>query len=91
MVAPSPGDDPILIRRARYATLAGAAQRIGYLLLGLAVVAFVIGFATGFPRVAVVASIAGLVGACVVLPPGIVVGYAVKAAERDDRDAGRWR
>jgi hypothetical protein len=42
-----------------------------------------------FPSVAVGISIAGLVGACVVLPPAIVAGYAVKAAEREDRQAGR--
>ena len=81
--------DPVLVRRARYARLAALGQRVGYLCLAVAIVAFVIGFAFGFPSVAVAFSIGGLVGACVVLPPAIVAGYAVKAAEREDRQAGR--
>jgi hypothetical protein len=81
--------DPILVKRALYARLANLGQRIGYLLLLVAIVAFVAGFATDFPQVAVTISIAGLIGACVVLPPAIVAGYAVKAAEREDRKTGR--
>ena len=82
-------DDPILVRRARIARWVGLAQRVGYGLLGVAVVAFVAGFVTGFPAAAVAVSVAGLIGACVVLPPAIIVGFAVKAAEREDRRAGR--
>lgn len=82
-------DDPILVRRARYARLANAGQRLGYLVLAIAVVAFIVGFATDFPEAAVVITVAGLIGACILLPPAIIAGYAVKAAEREDRDAGR--
>jgi hypothetical protein len=81
--------DPIRLRRAQYARLANLGQRIGYLLLLVAIVAFVAGFIAGFPQVAVTISIGGLIGACIVLPPAIVAGYAVKAAEREDRRAGR--
>jgi hypothetical protein len=81
--------DPILTRRARYAGLARLGNRVGYLFLLVAVVAFGVGFALGFPAWSVTASISGLVGACIVLPPAIVAGYAVKAAEREDRQAGR--
>jgi hypothetical protein len=81
--------DPILVRRALYARLAGLGQRIGYALLLVAIVAFIVGFVAGFPQWAVTISIAGLIGSCVVLPPAIVAGYAVKAAEREDRKAGR--
>jgi hypothetical protein len=80
--------DPILVRRARYARLANRGQQVGYLLLLVAVVAFVIGFVAGFPPASVTVSLIGLFGACVVLPPAIVAGYAVKAAEREDRKAG---
>ena len=50
---------------------------------------FVIAFAVGFSSV-----MAGLVVGCLVvsfvlLAPSIVLGYAVKAAERDDVEAGR--
>jgi hypothetical protein len=88
MVSEGP-PDPVLARRARYDRLARAGQRVGYLFLLVAVVAFVAGFAAGFPPAAVTATMVGLVGACVVLPPAIVAGYAVKAAEREDRRAGR--
>jgi hypothetical protein len=81
--------DPILARRALWARLARLGQRAGYVCLLVAIVAFGAGFAAGFPPAAVTVSIAGLVGACVVLPPAIVAGYAVKAAEREDRQAGR--
>jgi hypothetical protein len=92
VTAPLPGDggvDPVLLRRARYERLAGLGQRAGYLLLTVAVVAFVAGFAMGFPAAAVAITIAGLVGACVLLPPAIIAGFAVKAADREDRRAGR--
>lgn len=81
--------DPILVRRAQYARLAKAGQRAGYLLLLIAIVAFGVGIAASFPDWAVTVSIAGLIGACIVLPPAIVAGYAVKAAAREDRQAGR--
>lgn len=81
--------DPVLERRARYARLVGVGKRVGYSLLLIAVVAFVVGFALGFPQPAVTASVVGLIGTCVVLPPAIIFGYAVKAAEREDRQAGR--
>jgi hypothetical protein len=87
MVSDEP--DPILARRAVYARLAGLGQRIGYALLLVSIVAFVIGFVAGFPQALVTVSIAGLIGTCIVLPPAIVAGYAVKAAEREDRQAGR--
>jgi hypothetical protein len=81
--------DPILVKRARYARLANWGNRVGYTLLLVAIVAFIAGFVTGFPQISVTVSVIGLVGACVVLPPAIVAGYAVKAAEREDRKAGR--
>jgi hypothetical protein len=89
LVVDHAGDDPVLLRRARYARLAIGGQRLGYFVLVVAVVAFVIGFATGFPAATVVITVAGLIGACVLLPPAIIAGYAVKAAEREERDAGR--
>jgi hypothetical protein len=86
-----PVTDPILARRARYSALANLGLRIGYLLLALAVVAFIAGFATGFPAAWVGLCIGALFGTCIVLPPAIIVGYAVKAAEREDRLAKHRR
>jgi hypothetical protein len=82
-------DDPILVRRARYARWASTGQGVGYGLLAVAIVAFIAGFALGFPSAAVIVTLAGLIGACVVLPPAIIAGYAVKAAEREERQSRR--
>jgi hypothetical protein len=88
-VVTGPDLDPILVKRDRYRRLSATALRIGYVFLGLAVVGFFSALLTGFGSAAVTVSVAGLIGACVVLPPAIIGGYAVKAAEREDRDAGR--
>lgn len=80
--------DPVRERRAKIAKLVEVGQRVGYALFALAVVAFVVGFVSGFdgwPGATVVASI--VVGS-IVLAPSIVFGYAVKAAEREDRERG---
>jgi hypothetical protein len=81
-------EDPVRARRARIARLAALGKRIGYLALGVAVVAFFIGVAAGWPGWTVTVVIAGLVAACVILPLPIVLGYGVRAAEREDRDHG---
>ncbi len=81
--------DPVRQRRARIARLVSLGQRIGYSLFAIAVVAFGIGFAAGFTTpVVVIIEICLLIGS-LVLAPAIVFGYAVKAADRDDREHGR--
>ena len=82
----SPDDDPIRRRRARVAHWTLLANRMGYLLLALAVVLFFVAFATGFTATMATLVIATLIVACVLLAPSIVLGYAVKAA--DARPAG---
>ncbi len=83
MTAPG-GDDPVLRQRARMAKLAATGMRIGYGCLGVAVVAFVIAFATPLAAWAVTLTIAGMVGAAIALPPSIVLDYGVKKAEREE-------
>ena len=77
-------DDPIVARRARIRRFVGVAQRVGYGALGVAVVAFVIGASTGFPGWSVATTIGALVAAIAVLPVPIVLGYGLRAAERED-------
>ena len=79
-------DDPVLARRERIARIAKLGKRVGYTALAIAIVAFFVGVATGFPTWTVTISITGLVIACVVLPIPIVLGYGVRAAAREDRD-----
>jgi UPF0716 family protein affecting phage T7 exclusion len=80
--------DPIRIRRAHIAKWTLLANRVGYLFVALAMALFFIAFALGFsPTMATLVIVTFVIG-CVLLAPSIIVGYAVKAAERDDRERG---
>ena len=81
--------DPVLVRRARIARLVEVGQRVGYGLFGLAIAAFGFGFVRGYTDTLTTLIIAALLVGSAVLAPAIVFGYAVKAAERDDREHGR--
>lgn len=83
--------DPVLARRARIARLVRYGKRAGYAALLVAVVSFVVAAATDFPAVAVDISVAALVAAIVILPVPIVLGYGVRAAEREEREARQQR
>lgn len=77
--------DPVLARRARLARLAAGGQRVGYALLLVALVAFFAGAVTGFPAASIVIVVGALAATTLVLLPAIVLGYAVRAAEKEDR------
>jgi hypothetical protein len=81
-------DDPVRARRTRIAHAVAIAKRVGYLLLAASIVLFVIAASTGFPTGLVTATVVALVGACFVLPVPIVLGYGLRAAEREDRARG---
>jgi membrane-bound ClpP family serine protease len=80
--------DPVRAKRARIARLVAGGQRIGYALFLAAIILFVVGFVAGFDGLVGSGIIACLVVGSLVLAPAIVFGYAVKAAERDDRERG---
>jgi hypothetical protein len=82
--------DPVLARRARIAARVQLAKRVGYTALLISIVAFGIAIATSFSGAAVVVAIVGLAVAFVVLPLPIVLGYGVRAAEREDRGGGSF-
>jgi hypothetical protein len=84
-------DDPVLQRRARIARGVALGKRIGYGCLLLAVVAFVVAAIAGFPSTIVTITVVALVAACVVLPAPIILGYGLRAAEREDREAAARR
>jgi len=77
--------DPVLAQRARVAKLTETGQRVGYALFGLAIALFIVAAATQFSGLLVVGITACLAIGSLVLAPAIVFGYAVKAAEREDR------
>lgn len=82
-------DDPVLVRRDRAARLAELGQRTGYTVFAVAIIAFLYGLIADFTDAVSNFIVVCLVVGSIVLAPAIVVGYAVKAAERDDIEHGR--
>lgn len=78
--------DPVLARRATIAKWTLLANRLGYLLLALAMSLFVIAFAVGFNAAMATVILVTLVVSFILLAPSIVLGYAVKAADRADAE-----
>lgn len=75
-------------RRRRISTWVSLGQRLGYGIFGIAIAIFAVGLFIGFGSLGPV--IIGLIFiGSLVLAPAIVFGYAVRAADRDDREAGR--
>ena len=64
------------------------ANRLGYLCFGIAIATFVVGFIVSFNSAVSTIVIGSMIVGSVLLAPAIVLGYAVKAAERDDRERG---
>jgi hypothetical protein len=85
---PTPKIDPVRVKRQKVAKYTLLANRIGYLFFALAIATFVIGFAVSFNGAVSAIVIGSLVIGSALLAPAIVLGYAVKAAERDDRERG---
>lgn len=78
-------DDAVLRRRAQALRLATTGQRVGYLLLVVAMVVFGVGLAAGLnDTVTTLIAVCMALAACV-LAPAIILGYAAKAAEREER------
>ena len=80
--------DPVRARRQTVARWTRLANRLGYLCFGIAIATFVIGFIVSFNSAVSAIVIGSMIVGSVLLAPAIVLGYAVKAAERDDRERG---
>ena len=79
-------EDPVLVRRERLRRLAALGSRVGYAALLVAIVAFLVGVLSDLPGWSVTVVVTGLAVATVCLVPSIILGYAVKAAAREDRE-----
>jgi fatty acid desaturase len=84
----APATDPVRARRAVVQRWSLLANRIGYLFVAAAMALFFIAFALGFSSTMATLIVVALVVGCALLAPSIIVGYAVKAAEREDRERG---
>lgn len=80
--------DPVRVKRAKIARWTQLANRVGYLFVLIAMVLFVLAFIFDFNSTMATLVIIALIIGCVLLAPSIILGYAVKAAERDDRERG---
>jgi hypothetical protein len=79
-----PAIDPVRARRAAVAKWNTFATRLGYALYLVAIVTFFIAIASDFSQGKVTIITTTMVIGSVLLAPAIVVGYAIKAAEKDD-------
>lgn len=82
-------DHAVLARRAAIKKWNLLANRVGYLFVALAMALFVMAFVLGFNSTMATLVIISFIIGCVLLAPSIILGYAVKAAEREDRELGR--
>lgn len=81
--------DPVRALRKKIERYNLLANRIGYLFLAVSMSCFVMAFAFGFKGPLVTTVVVTLIIGSILLAPSIVIGYAVKAAEREDREMGR--
>ena len=86
----SNGEDPVVARRRRIGHWVRIGKRIGYSALLVAIVVFFVGLVAGFPAWTVDVIIVALFVAIVVLPAPIVLGYGIRAAEREERGGGSF-
>jgi hypothetical protein len=77
--------DPVVERRARIARWCEIGKRVGYALYAAAVVLFFIGLATEYTGWLVTTIVVCMAVGAVVLIPAIILGYGVKAADREER------
>jgi energy-converting hydrogenase Eha subunit G len=77
--------DPLVTQRASVSRIVKAGKRVGYSLWLIAIVLFFILFSTNFDGPLVTVVVITLIVGSVILLPSIVMGYAVRAAEREDR------
>ena len=77
--------DPVIERREKIGRWCEVGKRFGYALYGIAVVLFFIGLATEYTGWLVTTIVVCMAVGAVVLIPAIILGYGVKAADREDR------
>ena len=80
--------DPVRLRRAVIARWTTRANRAGYGAFGVSIVAVTYGLIADFTHLIGRLATGGLIVGSILLAPAIVLGYAIKAAEKDDRIRG---
>ncbi len=85
----TPHTDPVRQRRALMTRWTPRANRLGYLLFGAAIVLFIVAFTGDFNDTMVTLIVICMTIGSILLAPAIVLGYGLKAAEKDDLAQGR--
>jgi len=80
--------DPVLLQRERIRKRVAWGKRIGYSLMLLSIIAVFVCVPTGWPTALVWVAMVSFTLSCIILPLPIIFGYAIKAAEREDRKMG---
>lgn len=80
--------DPVRQRREVIARWTARANRAGYGAFGVSIAAVAYGLVADFSPLIGQLATGGLIVGSILLAPAIVLGYAIKAAERDDRERG---
>ena len=78
-------NDPILVQRARLASLAHFGQRLGYLTYLVAIAVFALGLTTGFTDAIATTLVVLLIAGSFILAPAIVLHYAVRATNAEEQ------
>lgn len=89
MTSPTQPPDPVRQRRAVIARWTKRASRGGYAAFAISIIAVFVGLAVDFTPLIGQLATTGLIVGSILLAPAIVLGYAIKAAEKEDRLAGR--
>ncbi len=85
---PFPEDDPIRVRRRKIYRWVSLGKRIAYSALLAAIVVFAVGAVTRITSTHMTLVVSLLAITSIALLPATIVGYAVRSADRADRNQG---
>ena len=78
--------EPLAMRREQASLIANTGRRIGYSIFFLSLIIFVIGFTVEFNNLVAKTLTVLLIVGSVVLAPSILLHYAVRGAEREEKE-----
>lgn len=80
--------DEVLIQREKIRKRVKVGKQVGYGAMTISVVSFALCLVLKWPAWLAITSMVSFVISCIVLPLPIIFGYAIKAAEKEDRKLG---
>jgi hypothetical protein len=76
--------DSHISKRRKISKIISLLKKIGYSFLLVSCLSFIVASLTSYNKIAVSVSTITIIVACIILPAPIVLGYGVKAAQRED-------